>query len=150
MKMPFGKFKGQPIAEVVADRQYASWLCGQEWFKEKFPHILAHIAPPEAHSSRAAPPAPAPAPKKPKPRKARRAPAGSTTLSAQRAINPKFGFEATVECLECGEPMRVRYGEFYATFRAGKETLGLMCDECLEEPSRELLRRWREQAKGAK
>ncbi|MCU9611921.1 hypothetical protein OEK97_28855, partial [Escherichia coli] len=30
---PFGKYKGQPIAKLVRDVDYAKWLIEQSWFK---------------------------------------------------------------------------------------------------------------------
>ena len=34
--IPFGKYKGQPIEVLQADKQYTEWLSQQDWFKEKY------------------------------------------------------------------------------------------------------------------
>lgn len=33
--IPFGKYAGQPIDQLANDPQYAEWLTGQNWFREK-------------------------------------------------------------------------------------------------------------------
>lgn len=35
--IPFGKYKGQPVEVLAADRQYLEWLQAQPWFPERFP-----------------------------------------------------------------------------------------------------------------
>ena len=39
-KMPFGKFKGIPMADVTAS--YLDWLHGQPWIKD-WPEVLGYI-----------------------------------------------------------------------------------------------------------
>ncbi len=34
--VPFGKYRGQPVAALAGDRAYLDWLMGQAWFREKF------------------------------------------------------------------------------------------------------------------
>lgn len=34
--MPFGKYRGWPLADVAQDRPYVGWLLAQPWFAEKF------------------------------------------------------------------------------------------------------------------
>jgi hypothetical protein len=38
--VPFGKYKGRPVADMLADAGYMAWLEGQPWFREKFAHML--------------------------------------------------------------------------------------------------------------
>jgi len=33
--VPFGKYRGQPLAVMMADQQYCEWLASQGWFAEK-------------------------------------------------------------------------------------------------------------------
>jgi hypothetical protein len=33
--VPFGKYKGQPLEVMVADRDYVQWLMAQDWFRDK-------------------------------------------------------------------------------------------------------------------
>jgi len=37
--IPFGKYKGRQIEEILADRDYVEWLQAQSWFPEKYPAI---------------------------------------------------------------------------------------------------------------
>jgi uncharacterized protein (DUF3820 family) len=37
--IPFGKYKGCDIAEMIADREYIEWLQAQSWFSEKYSKI---------------------------------------------------------------------------------------------------------------
>lgn len=37
--VPFGKYKGQPIEVMQADRQYTDWLTQQDWFKSRYSQI---------------------------------------------------------------------------------------------------------------
>lgn len=37
--IPFGKYKGQPLATMASDRDYCEWLLQQSWFVERFPQI---------------------------------------------------------------------------------------------------------------
>ena len=44
--MRFGQYKGRLLSDIVADRNYVSWLLSQSWFAEKFPehrHYLEAI-----------------------------------------------------------------------------------------------------------
>ncbi len=34
--VPFGKYRGRPIADMLQDSQYLQWLTMQPWFREKF------------------------------------------------------------------------------------------------------------------
>jgi uncharacterized protein (DUF3820 family) len=34
--VPFGKYKGRPVIEMMADTNYVSWLMAQGWFAEKY------------------------------------------------------------------------------------------------------------------
>ena len=34
--VPFGKYKGQPVEMLAADRAYCEWLQSQDWFRTKF------------------------------------------------------------------------------------------------------------------
>ena len=34
--VPFGKYKGQPVEVLIADRDYADWLSQQPWFRERY------------------------------------------------------------------------------------------------------------------
>ena len=34
--IPFGKYKGQPVDVLAADRDYAEWLQQQDWFRERY------------------------------------------------------------------------------------------------------------------
>ena len=43
--MPFGKFSGTPVDDVlVADRAYCMWLCQQPWFRQDYPQLHAMFA----------------------------------------------------------------------------------------------------------
>jgi|SRR3954471_13011813 len=37
--VPFGKYRNQPIEVMLQDRSYVEWLCGQDWFRNKFVNI---------------------------------------------------------------------------------------------------------------
>lgn len=41
---PFGKYRGQPLAVVLADANYTKWMVEQVGIAEKFPNILNFIA----------------------------------------------------------------------------------------------------------
>lgn len=34
--VPFGKYRGQPVEKMVADREYCDWLMQQPWFADRF------------------------------------------------------------------------------------------------------------------
>jgi hypothetical protein len=40
--VPFGKYKGQPIEDMLADANYMAWLEAQPWFRERFAHLVKH------------------------------------------------------------------------------------------------------------
>jgi hypothetical protein len=44
----WGKYAGQDIATVRADRNYVEWITAQKWFRVKFPNLLAALCPEEA------------------------------------------------------------------------------------------------------
>ena len=37
--VPFGKYRGQPIEVLAADKPYCEWLASQDWFRSKFTTI---------------------------------------------------------------------------------------------------------------
>lgn len=37
--VPFGKYKGQPVAALAADENYCEWLTAQPWFKQKYGNV---------------------------------------------------------------------------------------------------------------
>jgi hypothetical protein len=41
--MPFGKYRGCLLADIVADANYTNWLLAQPWFAEKFPEHQSYI-----------------------------------------------------------------------------------------------------------
>jgi uncharacterized protein (DUF3820 family) len=38
--VPFGKYRGRPVDEMLADNGYMEWLGAQPWFRERFGHLL--------------------------------------------------------------------------------------------------------------
>lgn len=38
--VPFGKYKGRPVDEMLADTGYMEWLGAQPWFRERFGHLI--------------------------------------------------------------------------------------------------------------
>jgi uncharacterized protein (DUF3820 family) len=42
-RMPFGKYKSQPLGLVKADNQYVGWLAKQPWFVERFAELCAYL-----------------------------------------------------------------------------------------------------------
>lgn len=34
--VPFGKYKGRPVVDLIADRSYTDWLAAQPWFRERY------------------------------------------------------------------------------------------------------------------
>ena len=40
--VPFGKYKGRPVADMLADAEYMAWLEAQPWFRERFARLLAN------------------------------------------------------------------------------------------------------------
>lgn len=39
--VPFGKYKGRPVEDMLADAEYMAWLEAQPWFRERFAHLTA-------------------------------------------------------------------------------------------------------------
>lgn len=39
--VPFGKYKGRPVEDMLSDADYMSWLEAQPWFRERFAHLLS-------------------------------------------------------------------------------------------------------------
>lgn len=39
--VPFGKYRGKPVEDMLADTDYMAWLEGQPWFRARFAHLLA-------------------------------------------------------------------------------------------------------------
>lgn len=39
--IPFGKYKGQPVEDMLADRDYMAWVEAQPWFRERYLHLLS-------------------------------------------------------------------------------------------------------------
>jgi hypothetical protein len=42
--VPFGKYRGQPVEALAADRDYCDWLMGQAWFHERYGNVYTLIA----------------------------------------------------------------------------------------------------------
>src|SRR4051794_22042709 len=42
--MPFGQYKGLPLADILRDINYVGWLLAQDWFAEKFPTQRRYLA----------------------------------------------------------------------------------------------------------
>jgi hypothetical protein len=48
--VPFGKYRGKPVAELTADRKYCKWLTAQPWFRENYSSIyrlVSHLRSPD-------------------------------------------------------------------------------------------------------
>ncbi|MDR2560745.1 MAG: hypothetical protein LBC63_03105 [Holophagales bacterium] len=41
--VPFGKYKGQPLEVLIADKSYTAWLVAQDWFRERYQSIYQAI-----------------------------------------------------------------------------------------------------------
>ena len=41
--VPFGKYKGRLVEELVADKNYTDWLTAQPWLKDRFPAVYQVI-----------------------------------------------------------------------------------------------------------
>ena len=41
--MPFGKHKGEPIEQVLADTNYCAWLLRQDWLAPTYPRLHAAL-----------------------------------------------------------------------------------------------------------
>jgi len=37
--VPFGKYKGQPVAALAADEDYCEWLTAQPWFRQRYGNV---------------------------------------------------------------------------------------------------------------
>jgi hypothetical protein len=62
---------------------------------------------------------------------------------------PRQPFRTRISCLVCGQAIAVVRQKPYAIYRIGREIIGVVCDGCLSEPTREklaVLRRERQEA----
>jgi uncharacterized protein (DUF3820 family) len=41
--MPFGKYRGQPLARLSDDRGYLAWLIGQPWLRPEWPNLWEEL-----------------------------------------------------------------------------------------------------------
>jgi len=41
--VPFGKYRGQPVEVLAADRDYTDWLMAQPWFRERYQNIYTIV-----------------------------------------------------------------------------------------------------------
>lgn len=41
--VPFGKYRGQPVESMAADRAYCDWLMAQGWFRERYANVYTLI-----------------------------------------------------------------------------------------------------------
>lgn len=41
--VPFGKYKGRPVVELMADSNYCEWLGAQSWFRERYGNVYNMI-----------------------------------------------------------------------------------------------------------
>lgn len=64
---------------------------------------------------------------------------GRTTFMLAAARSLRLPFVAEVTCVNCGGAVFVAYGEIVPTFRVGNEVVGVCCDSCLDQESREKL-----------
>lgn len=39
--VPFGRYKGQSVADMLADADYMAWVEAQPWFRERYLHLLS-------------------------------------------------------------------------------------------------------------
>lgn len=37
--VPFGKYKGRPVVDLISDRSYTDWLAAQPWFRERYGNV---------------------------------------------------------------------------------------------------------------
>jgi len=37
--VPFGKYKGRPVVDLIADRSYTDWLAAQPWFRQRYGNV---------------------------------------------------------------------------------------------------------------
>lgn len=40
--VPFGKYKGRPVADMLADADYMTWLEAQPWFRQRYAGLVAN------------------------------------------------------------------------------------------------------------
>jgi len=68
---------------------------------------------------------------------------GATRCQIEPAVtSARIPWIATVTCVVCGRPTEIRYGDPAATFRVGRELVGVVCPQCLTPEARaELARR---------
>jgi hypothetical protein len=38
--VPFGKYRGRPVEDMLADISYMSWLEAQPWFRDRYTHLI--------------------------------------------------------------------------------------------------------------
>lgn len=41
--VPFGKYRGQPVEVLAADRDYTDWLMAQPWFRDRYQNIYTIV-----------------------------------------------------------------------------------------------------------
>jgi hypothetical protein len=41
--VPFGKYRGQPVEALAADRDYCDWLMAQAWFRDRYQNIYTIV-----------------------------------------------------------------------------------------------------------
>lgn len=71
---------------------------------------------------------------------------GRSRFSLATLEGPRPPFYAGVDCLVCGATIPVRRRTVLAIFRVGTETIGAVCDGCVDEETRQRLARLRESA----
>ena len=49
--VPFGKYKGQAVEALAADREYTDWLMGQSWFKDRYQNIYTEPSETPEHNA---------------------------------------------------------------------------------------------------
>ena len=130
--MPFGKYRGEPLAVARSDENYRRWLLRQPWFADLFPEIRAFLADGER-------PAGEPVEGKPVMRGDDEEQVRSTSSTRigtntffrfEKCTNARLGFVARPRCLSCGEPFDVPFGSVQASFRVGNEFVGVACSRC--------------------
>jgi hypothetical protein len=62
----------------------------------------------------------------------------------------RLPFVARVHCVVCDRCLDVPYGAVMATFSIGREHLGVVCDGCLSDETRDRLSARRRQMEGAR
>lgn len=40
-QVPFGKYRGRPVEDMLADAEYMAWLEAQPWFRARYMHLLS-------------------------------------------------------------------------------------------------------------